>query len=174
MSISGYAELMMNGMVGEDKVPEFSGRIYHEASRLSSLVSDIIQLSRLDEKNSDMPFEAVDIYELAEDIVYHLQPSAEKKQIGLVLEGSMWRCEESGRFSMKCFIILRTMPSAIPMQEEPSGCLQGRKDIIPAILWRIMGSVFRRMNRDVFLRGFTGWIKVIPVRPEAQAWGFLL
>ena len=87
MSISGYAELMMNGMVGEDKVPEFSGRIYHEASRLSSLVSDIIQLSRLDEKNSDMPFEAVDIYELAEDIVYHLQPSAEKKQIGLVLEG---------------------------------------------------------------------------------------
>lgn len=87
MSISGYAELMMNGMVREDKVPEFSGRIYHEASRLSSLVSDIIQLSRLDEKNSDMPFEAVDIYELAEDIVYHLQPSAEKKQISLVLEG---------------------------------------------------------------------------------------
>ena len=33
-----------------------------------------------------MPFEAVDIYELAEDIVYHLQPSAEKKQISLVLE----------------------------------------------------------------------------------------
>ena len=45
MSISGYAELMMNGMVEQDKVPEFSGRIYHEASRLSSLVSDIIQLS---------------------------------------------------------------------------------------------------------------------------------
>lgn len=133
MSISGYAELMMNGMVGEDKVPEFSGRIYHEASRLSSLVSDIIQLSRLDEKNSDMPFEAVDIYELAEDIVYHLQPSAEKSRSVLFWKGSMWRCEESGRFFMKCSIILRTMPSAIPMQEELSGCLQGRKDIIHAI-----------------------------------------
>ncbi len=87
MSISGYAELMMNGMVGTDKVPEFSGRIYHEASRLSSLVSDIIQLSRLDEKNSDMPFEAVDIYELAEDIVLHLKIAAEKKKIELLLEG---------------------------------------------------------------------------------------
>lgn len=87
MSISGYAELMMNGMVGEDKIPEFSGRIYHEASRLSSLVSDIIQLSRLDEKNSDMPFEAVDIYELAEDIVMHLRMAAEKKEIELLLEG---------------------------------------------------------------------------------------
>ena len=172
MSISGYAELMMNGMVGEDKVPEFSGRIYHEASRLSSLVSDIIQLSRLDEKNSDVPFEAVDIYELAEDIVYHLQPSEEKQQISRDLEGE--HVEVRGRFFMKCSIILRTMPSAIPMQEELSGCLQGRKDIIHAILWRIMGSVFRRMNRDVFLRGFTGWIKLIPVIPEAQDWGFLL
>ena len=87
MSISGYAELMMNGMVGADKVPEFSGRIYHEASRLSSLVSDIIQLSRLDEKNSDMPLEAVDIYELAEDIVLHLKIAAEKRGIELLLEG---------------------------------------------------------------------------------------
>ena len=87
MSISGYAELMMNGMVEQDKVPEFSGRIYHEASRLSSLVSDIIQLSRLDEKNSDMPFEAVDIYELAEDKVMHLNLAAEKKEIDLSLEG---------------------------------------------------------------------------------------
>ena len=87
MSISGYAELMMNGMVEQDKVPEFSGRIYHEASRLSSLVSDIIQLSRLDEKTTDMPFEAVDIYELAEDIVMHLNLAAEKKEIDLSLEG---------------------------------------------------------------------------------------
>ena len=95
MSISGYAELMMNGMVGADKVPEFSGRIYHEASRLSSLVSDIIQLSRLDEKNSDMPFEAVDIYELAEDIVLHLKIAAEKRGIELLLEGGTCCCPRS-------------------------------------------------------------------------------
>ena len=87
MSISGYAELMMNGMVGPDNVPEFSGRIYHEASRLSSLVADIIQLSRLDEKNNDMPFEAVDLHELAEDIVLHLQTPAMKKKITLSLTG---------------------------------------------------------------------------------------
>ena len=48
MSISGYAELMMNGMVPQDKMQDFSGRIYHESERLSNLVADIIQLSRLD------------------------------------------------------------------------------------------------------------------------------
>lgn len=87
MSISGYAELMMNGMVQPENIPDFSGRIYHEASRLSSLVSDIIQLSRLDEKNSDMPFEVVEVYELTEDIVAHLQPSAAKKRISLKFQG---------------------------------------------------------------------------------------
>ena len=87
MSISGYAELMMNGMVPENKIQEFSGRIYHEASRLSTLVTDIIQLSRLDEKDSDMPFESVDLYELAEDIILHLDSAASKKNIQLQLEG---------------------------------------------------------------------------------------
>lgn len=88
MSISGYAELMMNGMVSQEKIPEFSARIYHEASRLSRLVSDIIQLSRLDERNHGMPVETVDLYELAEDIMLHLRDAAAKKKITLSLEGS--------------------------------------------------------------------------------------
>lgn len=88
MSISGYAELMMNGMVPPDKMQDFSGRIFHESERLSNLVADIIQLSRLDEKNSDLPFEPVDLYELAEDIVLHLDSVASKKNINVSLEGN--------------------------------------------------------------------------------------
>lgn len=87
MSISGYAELMMNGMVQPEKIPEFSGRIYQEASRLGNLVSDIIQLSRMDGKSGDMPFEEVELYELSEDIINHLQAAADKKNITLSLEG---------------------------------------------------------------------------------------
>ena len=74
MSISGYAELMMNGMVPAEKVTDFSGRIYHEATRLSSLVADIIQLSRLDEGESSMAFERVDLYELAKDCLLYTSP----------------------------------------------------------------------------------------------------
>ena len=88
MSISGYAELMMNGMVPSDHVQEFSGRIYHEAVRLSNLVADIIQLSRLDESNSEVPFEEVDLYELAEDVESNLKHPAEKKNISLELAGN--------------------------------------------------------------------------------------
>ena len=88
MSISGYAELMMNGMVPQDKVPQFSGRIYKESRRLSDLVADIIQLSRLDESNGETLFEAVDICDLAEDVVNNLKDRAAKKQITLEYSGT--------------------------------------------------------------------------------------
>lgn len=88
MSISGYAELMMNGMVPQDKVPQFSGRIYKESRRLSDLVADIIQLSRLDESNGETLFEVVDICDLAEDVVNNLKDCAAKKQITLEYSGT--------------------------------------------------------------------------------------
>ena len=88
MSISGYAELMMNGMVPQEKVPEFSGRIFHETKRLSSLVADIIQLSRLEDNSMEMVFAEEDVYALAEDVTEHLREAASKKRISLTLEGT--------------------------------------------------------------------------------------
>lgn len=93
MSISGYAELMMNGMVPSDKVQDFSGRIYHESERLSNLVADIIQLSRLDEKNGETMFEPVDIGELGEDVINNLQNRASKKNIRLEYEAGSAQVE---------------------------------------------------------------------------------
>lgn len=84
MSICGYAELMMSGMVPPDKIQDFSGRIYHESERLSNLVADIIQLSRLDEKQGAKTlFEEIDIAELGQDVFNNLQNRAAKKQIAL-------------------------------------------------------------------------------------------
>ena len=113
MSISGYAELMMNGMVPADHIQEFSGRIYHESIRLSNLVADIIQLSRLDESNSEVPFEEVDLYELAEDVRNNLRHPAGKKNISLELAGSTEKIQASAMYSMRCFLILQTMQFAI-------------------------------------------------------------
>lgn len=43
-SITGFAELMKEGMVPKEKMQEFSGDIYRESRRLIDLVDDIIQL----------------------------------------------------------------------------------------------------------------------------------
>ena len=113
MSISGYAELMMNGMVPADHVQEFSGRIYHEAVRLSNLVADIIQLSRLDESNSEVPFEEVDLYELAEDVQNNLRHPAEKKNISLELTGNSEKIQGVRNVLYEMFLTLRIMRSVI-------------------------------------------------------------
>ena len=88
MSISGYAEIMKNGMVRPQDISEFAGRIYDEASRMTSLVQDIIEISKLDEKSGEMPFENVDIYEIAQDICQNLTLQSKKKNITLSIEGS--------------------------------------------------------------------------------------
>lgn len=61
-AISGYAELIANGMVeGEDDLRTFGGRIYREAGRLAALVNDILTLSNLDEAERASDGEAVPI-----------------------------------------------------------------------------------------------------------------
>lgn len=87
MSISGYAELMKNEMVRHQDVPEFAGRIYDEASRLTSLVQDIIEISKLDEKSGEMPFETVDLYEVVQDISQNLTLPAKKRKVTVLTEG---------------------------------------------------------------------------------------
>ena len=88
MSISGYAEIMKNGMVRQEDVPEFAARIYDEAARLTSLVQDIIELSKLDEKEGELPLEMVDLYELVQDVCRNLALPAGKKNISVKAEGS--------------------------------------------------------------------------------------
>ena len=48
-SISGYAEIMKNGIVKDRDIPAFADRIYKEAQRMIALIEDIMRLSKLDE-----------------------------------------------------------------------------------------------------------------------------
>ena len=86
-SISGFAELMKSGGIPEETVVDFSNSIYTEAQRLISLVSDIIKISELDEKDNRLDRESVNLYELAAEVINRLKPAAERKNIGFTLKG---------------------------------------------------------------------------------------
>lgn len=88
-SISGFAEMMMNGGVDEITVKDFSKSIYDEAQRLISLVIDIIRISELDEKNNIFIKEDVDLYEISKEIIERLKSQADKKsiEINVISEG---------------------------------------------------------------------------------------
>ena len=86
-SITGFAELMKEGMVPKEKMQEFSGDIYRESRRLIDLVDDIIQLSRLDEGTANFSKSPVDLYTLSGQVIESLRPVAQKQDITLTLSG---------------------------------------------------------------------------------------
>lgn len=86
-SISGYAELMKNGMVMEQDMGYFADKIYSEAQRMIRLVQDIIVLSRLDEGQENTTRSPVNLYSVAEAAVNSLEHMAEENQVSVELIG---------------------------------------------------------------------------------------
>lgn len=85
-SISGFAEIMKNGMVKAEDVPRFAHNIYDEAQRLISMVQDIIQLSRLDEAQETMEKTEVDVALIAETVAKRLEGQAAQRNIVFHIE----------------------------------------------------------------------------------------
>ena len=85
-SIMGSAELLENGLVKQEDVPQFVGVIRTEAARLVTLVEDIIHLSQLDEGIAPAE-EQVNLLELARSAVSALRVRAKERHIDLSVSG---------------------------------------------------------------------------------------
>ncbi len=87
-SISGYAEMMENGMVASmEDIRKFSGSIHKEALRLIALIEDIIRLSRIEEEAKEpQSLEPVELDDLCEAVLESLEPVAKKAEVSLHLE----------------------------------------------------------------------------------------
>lgn len=87
-SISGYAELLKNGMVKSDDVTTVAGKIYDEAQRMVLLVEDIIKLSHLDEGAEDMKKEDTDLYDIVNSAIGRLSDEAKNSGVTVYFKGS--------------------------------------------------------------------------------------
>lgn len=85
-SIIGSAELLENGLVKPEDTERFVGNIRKEASRLVSLIDDIIRLSQLDENHTPAT-ETVELREVAKEVVEVLGVSAARRKVELCIEG---------------------------------------------------------------------------------------
>lgn len=87
-AISGYAELIENHMVDPEQETRFAQEIQQNATRLLSLINDIIRLSELDSGEDNLLcFEQVDLDEVAGTCVKNLQMNAQKRNVTLYYEG---------------------------------------------------------------------------------------
>lgn len=87
-AISGYSELIQNGMTNEEETIRFAGEIHKSAKRLLTLINDTIRLSQLDTSEQKVIYEAIDLYKIAEDCVNMLKFSAENHGITISIHGT--------------------------------------------------------------------------------------
>lgn len=88
-SISGYAEMIEAGIVKEEDIKNFAGRIRKESARLLSLISDIILLSRLDnsQKAEAIRKETVNLLTIAQKCADDIAVQAERQGVVVRLSG---------------------------------------------------------------------------------------
>lgn len=85
--ISGYSELIENGMAAQDDIPRFAANIHKNSARLLTLINDIIHLSELDVMETKPEMEQVDIFDLVKTAAEMLQMNAEKHNVTLIVTG---------------------------------------------------------------------------------------
>lgn len=110
-SISGYAEIMKNGLVRPEDTVRFAEKIYREAGRMITLIDDIIRLSRLDEGVRSETEQIVDMYDLAGEVLANLEEKAGMNQVELRQGGV--RCRVRGERQTLYEIIYNLADNAI-------------------------------------------------------------
>ncbi len=87
-AISGYTELLENGMVKEEDIKPFAGKIRSESSRMIKLVEDIIELTKLDNNSAEMEWEDCNLLQIAENAVDSLDAAASARNVTISVDGT--------------------------------------------------------------------------------------
>lgn len=86
-SIMGAAEIIENGIAKKEDIPHFAGQIHSEASRLLTLIQDIIRISRLDENDVTPEFEQVGLEQVCRTVAAELACKADDRGVTVNIEG---------------------------------------------------------------------------------------
>jgi two-component system, OmpR family, phosphate regulon sensor histidine kinase PhoR len=87
-SIKGFSETLLDGAMNDKETLEmFLNIILRESDRLQSLITDLLDLSKMEKQGFQLNVHETDIRGILEDVIAILDKKPEKKNIGLVLRG---------------------------------------------------------------------------------------
>lgn len=86
-AISGFAELLENGLVPKDKKDYYIGKILTEAKRMSTIISDILEISSLENKTTAEEVTDCKLSEICTAVKECLEPTAAAKNVTIELSG---------------------------------------------------------------------------------------
>ena len=123
--ISGYAEIIANGVAKPQDIPEFSQKIYREAGRLIELVNDLMFLSGIEE-NRFPSKESVNLLKLSEEIIHRLAPKADECGVKLSVSGDS--LEIQGMSTVLEEMVYNLLDNAIKYNREGGNAIITVKD----------------------------------------------
>jgi two-component system phosphate regulon sensor histidine kinase PhoR len=86
-SLKGFLETLQEGAINDPAVnKKFVEKAYHHANRLDSLLSDLIEISRIESGDMKMSFRYFDVVSFLRQIVGDFSDNAAKKQQRLLLD----------------------------------------------------------------------------------------
>lgn len=120
-SISGYAEMIEVGIVKEDDIKKFAGRIRKESARLLSLINDIILLSRLDDSRrvEAVYKEKVDLFAIAQKCAEEISVQAEKQGVTVNVSGESYIMD--GNSTLLTELVQNLCDNAVRYNREKNG-----------------------------------------------------
>lgn len=117
-SISGYSELIENGMAKGKDVVRFAGEIHTNANRLLTLINDILQLSELDFTDVQEDFAPVDLVKIMQQCVEMLTLNAKKHDITIESNVVDTSCVIQGNSKLLEELIYNLLDNAIRYNRE--------------------------------------------------------
>lgn len=157
--ISGYAELMKNGLVSASDQERFGGIIHSEAQSMRALIDDVLTLSRLDEPTLDRQMAPVNLYALTEVVKTRLIAIASPKGITVrVSTDSASLCEVLGSRMLLEQMVYNLLDNAIryaPCDSRIDAVISSGEDSVglavidrgPGIPAELREAVFERFYR---------------------------
>lgn len=121
-SISGYAEIIRDGIAKPEDTVRFAGKIYDESQRLITLVQDILKLSKLEERDIERVFTTIELYSLCESVISRLESIAKKRNITFTLTGD--KCQINGVYNIIEEMIYNLCDNAVKYNKD-----NGRVDV---------------------------------------------
>lgn len=86
-TIQGYLETLLDGAVDDPAVNrDFLEKISRHTARLNALLSDLIDIARIESGEMKMSFRYFNLYDFLETVVQELQSTAEQRGIKLLLD----------------------------------------------------------------------------------------
>ncbi|MBQ9832196.1 MAG: two-component sensor histidine kinase [Clostridia bacterium] len=135
-SISGYAEMIENGMARDEDIKQFAKNIHDESGRMITLIGDIIKLTEIDEiaeTVSEEQFELLDLCEIAQEAVSSLEINAKRMDITVRFVGE--HCTMRGDKSQLYEIVYNLCDNAIRYNKKGGFVtVSVRRDLDKAVL----------------------------------------